>query len=78
MVRPDALQQRKSAAALRLARPVKWLESRRGQGLYVKPGARERLRNAERERFLREDWPRLRQHLRRLGIGPTQLDWGLM
>jgi GntR family transcriptional regulator len=54
------------------------LENRRGQGLYVRPGARERLRQAERERFLREDWPRLREHLRRLGIGPTQLDWGLM
>jgi GntR family transcriptional regulator len=54
------------------------LENRRGMGLYVVPGAREKLRAAERERFLRDDWPRLREHLRRLGIGPTQLDWGLM
>ena len=54
------------------------LEARRGQGLYVRPGAREKLRQAERERFLQEDWPRLREHLRRLGIGPQQLDWGLM
>lgn len=54
------------------------LENRRGQGLFVRPGAREKLRQAERERFLRDDWPRLREHLRRLGIGAHDLDWGLM
>lgn len=51
------------------------LETRRGIGLYVRPGARERLRAAERERFLNEEWPRLRARLKRLGIGPEQLDW---
>lgn len=54
------------------------LENRRGQGLFVRPGARDKLRSAERERFLRDDWPRLREHLRRLGIGAKDLDWGLM
>ncbi len=51
------------------------LENRRGLGLFVVPGARERLRSAERDRFLHEDWPRLRNKLRRLGIGREQLDW---
>lgn len=51
------------------------LENRRGLGLYVMPGARERLRRAERERFLQTEWPRLRERLRRLGIGAGQLDW---
>ena len=51
------------------------VETRRGVGIYVRPGARERLRRAERERFLNEEWPQLRNRLRRLGIGPQQLDW---
>ncbi len=51
------------------------LESRRGLGLCVRPGARERLRAAERERFLNTEWPRLRARLRRLGIGPEQMHW---
>ncbi len=51
------------------------LESRRGLGLYVTVGARERLRAVERRRFLDTEWPRLRERLRRLGIGPAQLTW---
>ena len=51
------------------------VESRRGLGLYVTPGARERLRQAERQRFLEQDWPRLREKLRRLGIHPGHLNW---
>lgn len=51
------------------------LDSRRGLGLYVTPGARERLRASERERFLQAEWPRLRERLHRLGIGAEQLIW---
>jgi GntR family transcriptional regulator len=51
------------------------LENRRGLGLFVTAGARERLKRAERERFLTSEWPRLRQRLRRLDIGAEQLDW---
>jgi GntR family transcriptional regulator len=51
------------------------LENRRGLGLYVNPGARERLKAAERQRFLETEWPRLRERLRRLGIGAEQLRW---
>ena len=51
------------------------LEHRRGLGLYVRPGARERLKAAERERFLQTEWPRLRARLRRLGIAADQLIW---
>jgi len=51
------------------------LENRRGLGLFVMPGARERLKAAERERFLQTEWPRLRERLRRLGIGANQLSW---
>ncbi len=51
------------------------LESRRGLGMYVQPGARQRLRLSERERFLAHEWPALVARLRRLGLGPHDLDW---
>jgi len=51
------------------------LEARRGLGLFVTPGARERLKATERERFFNDEWPRLRERLRRLGINAAQLSW---
>ncbi len=51
------------------------LESRRGMGMYVRSGARRRLLQAEREHFLRDEWPRLREKLQRLGLGPEDLHW---
>ena len=51
------------------------VESRRGMGMFVRKGARERLRALERERFLQHEWPRLRERLRRLDIQPEQLSW---
>jgi GntR family transcriptional regulator len=51
------------------------VETRRGLGIYVRPGARERLRRAERERFLNDEWPQLRERLRRLGIRRGELNW---
>ena len=51
------------------------LETRRGLGFYVRPGARERLRQAERERFLNTEWPVLRARLRRLGLTANDLNW---
>ena len=52
------------------------LENRRGMGLYVRPGARQLLLGAERDRFLRDEWPQLRRRLRQLGIKADELDWG--
>lgn len=51
------------------------LENRRGVGLYVTAGARKRLLDAERQRFLNAEWPRLRERLHRLGIRPEELNW---
>lgn len=51
------------------------LETRRGLGLFVVPGARGKLKADERRRFLHDEWPRLRDRLRRLDITPEQLDW---
>jgi GntR family transcriptional regulator len=51
------------------------VEARRGLGMYVRPGARDRLKAVERERFLQHEWPRLRARLQRLGLGAQDLTW---
>lgn len=49
------------------------LEKRRGLGLFVREGARERLLGLERERFLREEWPLLRARIARLNLDLKEL-----
>jgi len=49
------------------------LEKRRGLGLFVGDGARERLLELERQRFLKEEWPLLRARVARLGLDLKQL-----
>jgi GntR family transcriptional regulator len=51
------------------------IESRRGLGMYVTVGARERLLRQEREQFLQKDWPALRAKLKRLGLSAKDLNW---
>ena len=46
---------------------------RRGVGMFVAPGARARLRDSERTRFMSEEWPTIRARMTRLGIDPGQL-----
>ena len=36
-------------------------------------GAAEKLRRAERTRFLEEEWPELKARIRRLGLDPAEL-----
>ena len=49
------------------------VEKRRGIGMYVTDGARDKLLASERERFIREEWPALLQRVRRLGLDLEQL-----
>ena len=49
------------------------VESRRGLGMYVKPGARQLLLEAEREKFLAEEWPQVHAKMQRLGLKPEEL-----
>ena len=49
------------------------VEKRRGLGMYVNDGARAQLLKSERERFLSEEWPPLRERLRRLGLELKEL-----
>ena len=49
------------------------VESRRGRGMYVNAGARALLLSAEREKFLNEEWPKIREKVRRPGLTPEEL-----
>jgi len=49
------------------------VEVQRGVGMYVVRGAAERLRSAEREAFLRLEWPEIRSRIQRLGLNPSDL-----
>lgn len=46
---------------------------RRGVGMFVAPGARARLGESQRKRFIEQEWPELRERMKRLGIDPTEL-----
>jgi GntR family transcriptional regulator len=46
---------------------------KRGVGLFVASGARARLRDSERKRFLNEEWPEIRERMARLGLDPADL-----
>src|ERR1700744_5543137 len=50
-----------------------YVEVRRGVGMFVLHGAAEKLRNAEREHFLRESWPRIQAHITLLGLDTEDL-----
>jgi len=49
------------------------VEARRGRGMFIVEGARAQLLKGERQKFLAEDWPRIRANIRRLGIDPEEL-----
>lgn len=44
------------------------VEKRRGLGMFVVEGARDRLLESERQRFLTEEWPRLAERIEQLGL----------
>ncbi len=49
------------------------VESRRGRGMFVNDGARELLLQAERRKFLEEEWPRISENMKRLGLNAEEL-----
>ena len=44
------------------------VESRRGMGMFVATGGRDKLLAHERETFLSEEWPRIRTQIEALGL----------
>jgi len=49
------------------------VETKRGLGMFVKPGARDLLLQGERQKFLAEEWPRVYATIQRLGLKPKDL-----
>ncbi|SRR5216684_1104411 len=49
------------------------VEKKRGLGMFVKAGARNRLLHGERQKFLNEHWPRVHATIQRLGLDPREL-----
>jgi len=49
------------------------VESKRGLGMFVNAGARNLLLKAERQKFLGEEWPRVRATIERLGLTASEL-----
>lgn len=50
-----------------------YTETRRGVGLVVKEGVRELLLRREQRRFLRDEWPKVRERIRALELDPSDL-----
>lgn len=49
------------------------VETRRGRGMFINEGARGLLLRGERQKFLAEDWPRIKETIERLGLTPQEL-----
>ncbi|HVU21239.1 MAG TPA: GntR family transcriptional regulator [Rhizomicrobium sp.] len=49
------------------------VEKRRGMGMYINAGARKLLLQAERQRFMKEQWPAITATIQRLGLTITDL-----
>ena len=49
------------------------VETKRGLGMFIKPGARDLLLRGERQKFLAEEWPRVYATIQRLGLTAEEL-----
>jgi GntR family transcriptional regulator len=49
------------------------VEMRRGRGMFVNIGAHDLLLNSERQKFLEDEWPRIREKIQRLGLTAKEL-----
>jgi len=49
------------------------VETRRGRGMFINAGARSLLLQAERQKFLSEEWPRVHATIQRLGLRAEEL-----
>jgi len=49
------------------------VEKKRGRGMFVIDGARDRLLKNERARFLEKEWPQVQATIKRLGLDTASL-----
>src|SRR5438105_13934071 len=48
------------------------VEKKRGLGMFIRPGARDLLLKGEREKFLTDEWPRIRRTIDRRGLNAKE------
>ena len=53
------------------------VEKKRGRGMFVTEGARQRLTVGERERFIVVEWPKIVETIERLGLSAEDLLGGI-
>ncbi len=49
------------------------VETRRGRGMFINTGARLQLLQGERQKFLADEWPRIKANIQRLGLDAEEL-----
>ena len=49
------------------------VEKQRGLGMFVKPGARQKLLDSERDKFVKEEWPAMLNRIQQLGLNIKDL-----
>jgi GntR family transcriptional regulator len=49
------------------------VEKKRGRGMFINSGARDLLLQGERQKFLADEWPKIRATIQRLGLEPAML-----
>ena len=49
------------------------VEKKRGRGMFVNAGAKDHLLQAERQRFLEKEWPKVVATIKRLGLDADEL-----
>jgi GntR family transcriptional regulator len=49
------------------------VEKKRGRGMFINSGARDLLLRGERQKFLADEWPKIRATIQRLGLEPAAL-----
>jgi GntR family transcriptional regulator len=49
------------------------VEKKRGRGMFVTDGARQRLTKDERQRFIDNEWPKVLEQIKRLGLDAEEL-----
>jgi|TARA_B100000959_G_C14768055_1_gene536287 GntR family transcriptional regulator len=59
--------------AMQILMDEELVEKKRGLGMYVLTGAKERLAKQERAKFLQQEWPQIEERIERLGLGLDEL-----
>lgn len=59
--------------ALQMLVDEELVEKKRGLGMYVVTGAKDKLSKQERAKFLEQEWPQIAQRIQRLGLAADEL-----